>query len=98
MNLEVLHFKCQTEVKQAYQDYRQYIENAIFNVDDSIIELEMKVMKQKISMKMNTWFYDYNFTEKQYDYMQHVINYYLNIVNNKAINFANKHRKSDKIN
>ncbi len=79
MNIKILHFKCQTVVREAYQEYRRSIENAVFEVDETMIEVELKIMKQTIGIKMNNWASDCDFSEKQYDYLQNVIKYYLDI-------------------
>ncbi|PWK19549.1 hypothetical protein [Xanthomarina spongicola] len=91
MDLKILHYKCQRVVKSAFEDFKHYIKNAIFEVNDSIVEIELNSMKQTIITKMNNWFADSNYSEKQYVYMKHVISYYEDIAIKTALRFAKKH-------
>ncbi|PWI29089.1 hypothetical protein DI383_13115 [Flavobacteriaceae bacterium LYZ1037] len=95
MDLKILHFKCQRVVKGAYEDFKHCIKNAIFEVNDSLVEIEITSMKQTIGTKMNNWYADCNFSEKQYMYMKHVITYYEDIAINSALRFAKKYYRSE---
>jgi hypothetical protein len=92
MDVKILHFKCQRVVRSAFEDFKHYIQNSIFDVDDSIIEIELNQMKQTIGIKMNSWFYDCNYSEKQYEYMKNVINYYQDNEINSALGFVSKYK------
>jgi hypothetical protein len=91
MDLKILHYKCQRVVKAAFEDFKDYIKNAIFEVTDSIVEIELNLMKRTIGTKMNNWFADCNFSEKQYNYMKDVIAYYEDIAIKTALKFAKKY-------
>lgn len=92
MNQEILHYKCQNVVRSAFEDYKHYIQNSIFCVDNSIIEIEISTLKQTIHQKTNSWFFDCDYSQKQYEFMEQILNYYLNIALHKCVLFGNKHK------
>lgn len=91
MDLKILHYKCQNVVRTAFDHFKHSIVNAVFKVDTLLVNIELAVMKQSIITKMNTWFMDCNFSEKQYIYMKGVIKYYEDIAITTALKFSKKY-------
>jgi len=87
MDLAQLHSECKKACKSAYANFKHYVSNPIFDLNDDIIKLHIDEMKMNIGMSLYKWYMmNHTYAEKQFKVVQQVENSYTKV----TVDFANK--------
>jgi hypothetical protein len=88
MDLNLLHNVYRGVTREAYNDYKHYITNAIFEVTDNVINVEINHMKATIRQKTNNKYFIDPKYPKQYEIKEKIVKAYLKSAVKKARLFA----------
>ena len=95
MDITVLHNVCKGVTREAYSDYKHYIINALFEVNDDLIDIELSHMKMTIGRTLNKkYFVDTKYPE-QYKVKEKIVNDYKSTAVKYGKRFAKKFKKID---
>jgi hypothetical protein len=93
MDNTLLHNVCKDVTREAYNDYKHYITNALFEVNDDLIDIELRHMKMTIGQKINKKYFIDTKYPKQYEIKESTVKNYVLI----AVKYGNRFAKKYKI-
>jgi hypothetical protein len=94
MDITILHNVCKSVTREAYSDYKHYITNAIFEVTDNIIDVEINHMNSTIEQKINKKYFIDPKYPKQYRFKENIVKDY----KLTAVKYGKRFAKKYKIN
>ena len=93
MNLEFIHTICRTVRKEVASDFKDKINNPIFPLTESIIEIEIEDMRQSYFQKVYKRVYAIsNISIKQHTVLDQIANYYIKTAIIKGTAYGNSLR------
>ena len=94
MNALELVKVCKKAVRDAYQDFKHYMNNPLFELSDNIYFIHLEDMKKDAGTKVNKWYFNgHDFSESQYKYVKEVEAKYLNIAIRHAYKYSKRFMK-----
>jgi hypothetical protein len=91
MDLYLLNHKCQIATRSAYDDFRHYIDNPLFELSGNVVDIHYNDMKQDIGKGVTNWYIStYGYTELQYKAVREVIEKYIVIALKCAYSYVRK--------
>ena len=95
MDITILHNVCKDATRKAYSDYKHYIINALFEVNDDLIDIELRHMRTSIGQRINKkYFIDPKYPE-QYKLKEKLVNDYIFTAAKYGKRFAKKFKNID---
>jgi len=89
MNITYLHSICKKARKEAAQSFYLKIMNPLWELDDSIIEIEIQDMKQTIGQSVyKKMLNEFDLTVPQLKVMEQITNSYIDVAVNRGRKFA----------
>lgn len=89
MNIIQLHTICKTARKEAAETFYIKVTNPLWELDESIIDIEIADMKQTIGQSVyKKMFNDFDLSVEQIKVMQHITDAYINVAVNRGRLFA----------
>lgn len=93
MNLDLLKSECISATKEAFEDYKHFIVNAIFEVNDDLIQLHIDEMKQSAGRKVNGFYIKHaDYTPELQSFINGLLKGYMDIAVKKAYGFGNRYK------
>jgi len=91
MRLDLLETTAKTACKNAFEDFKHYIDNALWPLTDNIVQIELDKMLESSGQKFYKYVHDnYEPTDAQYDWLKGLLKKYQDISYNTAFNYAKK--------
>ena len=91
MNLATLNYVCQKETRTAYDLFKHYIDNAIFELSENIVSIHIKDLVQDIGMGVAKWYMkNHSYTDLQYKAVIQVKTRYIDIALKHAYKYVYK--------
>ena len=92
MDINLLHNVCKSVTRETYNDYKHYITNALFEVNDDLIEIELRHMKMTIEQKINKKYFVDTKYPKQYKLKENIVKDYKLTAVKYGKRFAKKYK------
>ncbi|WP_296316737.1 hypothetical protein [Winogradskyella sp. UBA3174] len=94
MNLDLLNTQCKKATKSAYDDFKHFIDNPLFELNENIYDIHLNDMKMKAGTKVYKWYLDnHSYSEAQFRIVNQLKNKYIYIAERYAYSYSKKQMK-----